>query len=110
MNKVNDNQKKFLLENFFRNEDYAGWKSIAENLIDKGACLVAGTENIWIGGIGNFIDVSEAKNAVGCSMYKFDLNNFLISQWFKDIKDQQVSVLSNKKKEVTQELEDILKM
>lgn len=74
-------QKQFLLS-FFKNEDYVGWKSIATKLIEDGSCVVAGKVSIWLGGIGNFIKVSDAENAVDCSLYEFDLEEFKTSKYF----------------------------
>ena len=75
-------QRKFILL-FFANEKYAGWKNIAEHLIDRGSVVVAGTECIWVGMMGNFIELSKAKGSVGCSLYTFDLEEFLSSEYFK---------------------------
>ena len=79
MNLLTENQKKFLLT-FFKDETYPGWDNIANALLDTGGCIVAGKECIWKGGIGNFIKTSEAKNTVGCLLYKFDLSYFLSSE------------------------------
>lgn len=62
----------FLLE-FFKNETHAGWAGIATKLLENGFCIVAGEGCIWNGGIGSFIDTSPALNAVGCTLYEFDL-------------------------------------
>jgi hypothetical protein len=69
--------REFLLNTFFKNERFSGWKGIAENLIDKGECIVAGTDCIWKGGIGNFIKVEEANDLIGCIKYIFDYNDFV---------------------------------
>lgn len=69
--------KEFLLETFFKNEFYAGWRNIAEELIEKGECIVAGKDCIWKGGIGNFIKTEEATDFIDCIKYKFDYNTFV---------------------------------
>jgi len=56
-------QKEFLLKNFFTNENYAGWRSIATKLLTTGKCIVPGSKCIWHGGIGNFIKTAEAEDA-----------------------------------------------
>jgi len=47
-------QRQFLLT-FFTNHEVVGWQNIADNLLNKGQCIVAGKDCIWKGGIGNFI-------------------------------------------------------
>ncbi len=68
MNKpLTEHQKQFLFDNFFEQQEYAGWKSIANNLLEKGSCVVAGSTCIWIGGIGNFMKISPAPEpSIGC--------------------------------------------
>jgi hypothetical protein len=100
-------QKRFLLDNFFKNEDYAGWEVIARKLLEKGECVVAGTESIWWGGIGNFIKVETAENLIGCSLYKFDLEDFLNSRWYREVRNNYHNVLLSKKREIDEECEDI---
>lgn len=78
------NQENYILEYFFKKEEYPGWKSIALNLLRKGECIVAGTERLWKGGIGNFISVEEADNLVECSLYVFNLHIFLESNFFME--------------------------
>lgn len=85
---LTENQKNFLLNYFFENDKYPGWKSIATTLLETGKCIVAGETCIWRGGIGNFIKTSPAKGTVGCSLYKFDLEYFLTSVWYKEVKEQ----------------------
>lgn len=81
---LNENQKQFVLS-FFKNEEYAGWKNIANSLIDKGYAIVPGNDCIWKGGIGNFIHVLETPDEyIDCVKYIFDLKVFLSSEYFKD--------------------------
>jgi hypothetical protein len=84
---LSDYQKTFLLDYFFKNEKHSGWKNIATKLLDTGECIVAGKECIWVGGIGNFIKIEEAKDAVDCDLYKFDLEYFFTSEWYKGIRN-----------------------
>jgi hypothetical protein len=107
MKKLTENQKTFLLEYFFKNETFAGWKNIATVLIDTGNCIVAGTTCIWIGGIGNFIKTKNTDNAIGCLLYEFDLNYFISSEWFKENSKQYISILSDKKQKIEEEYKDI---
>lgn len=71
MKKINltENQKEFLLDNFFKLGDYYGWKNIATKLLENGVCVVAGGECIWRGGIGNFITSKERVRFI----YRFKL-------------------------------------
>ena len=109
MKKLTFYQKEFLLT-FFQNSNYHGWRNIAVNLLDKGECIVAGTNCIWHGGIGNFIKTEIAENAYECLVYKFDLENFLNSEWYKERSNNEISMLSSKKRALEEELEDICKL
>jgi hypothetical protein len=90
MKNLTDNQINFLLEYFFENEKYAGWKNIATELLKNGSCIVAGTECIWIGGIGNFIKTEKAEKYIGCILYTFDLEYFLSSEYYKEISNNYI--------------------
>ena len=106
-------QKDFLLEYFFKNEKYAGWKNIATKLLETGKCIVPGKDCIWYGGIGNFIDTKPTNDAIGvigCIEYSFDLEYFLGSEWFKEIHNQYISILSNKKREIEDEYEQLINL
>lgn len=86
MTKLTTPQKEFLLQHFFRHHKYAGWKNIAESLLEFGKTIVAGNDCIWKGGIGNFITLSEApKDSVDCVVYEFYLESFLQSEWLKEV-------------------------
>lgn len=100
-------QKEFLLEYFFKNGKYAGWRNIAEKLIETGQCIVAGENCIWIGGVGNFIKMEDAKDAIDCSLYKFDLEYFMTSQYYKDIYSQYISILYNEKLAIDKKYKEI---
>lgn len=78
--------KKLLLKFFEKHNNYPGWKNIAEKLIETGECIVAGNDCIWHSGIGNFIKTETAENFVDCLLYKFDLEYFKTSEWYKEIK------------------------
>lgn len=107
MRTLSEYQKNFLLDYFFKNEKYAGWKNIATKLLETGQCIVAGKDCIWIGGIGNFIKTEDAKDAIDCTLYKFDLECFFTSKWYKAIRDSYASILLSKKREIEQECEEI---
>jgi hypothetical protein len=66
MKPLSEQQKKFLLQ-FFPENGFAGAKNIATSLIETGTCIVAGHERIWLGGIGNHIEIEPAEGSVGCS-------------------------------------------
>ena len=107
MTVLTDYQKNFLLENFFKNEKYIGWKNIAIKLLETGQCIVAGKECIWMVGISNFIKTESAKDAIDCTLYKFDLEYFFTSEWYREIRNGYASFLSSKKREIEQECEEI---
>jgi hypothetical protein len=100
-------QKDFLLNHFFKNDSYPGWKNIATCLLEEGKCIVPGENCIWNGGIGNFITISPTKLAVGCVLYTFDLKTLLTTDWFKDIYEQYVSSLLDRKKQIEIEYNEI---
>lgn len=85
-------EQKHFIKQLFKNEDYAGWKNIAESLINKGFAIVAGTTCIWYGGIGNFIKTEEAPEYVDCLKYTFDVEEFISSEYFKDIRDNYLKI------------------
>jgi hypothetical protein len=107
MQVLSDYQKEFLLEYFFKNKEYAGWRNIANKLLEKGQCIVAGKERIWLGGIGNFIKTEEAEDAVDCTLYKFDSEEFFTSEWYKSIRNSYIDILSIKKKDIDKEYKEI---
>ena len=103
-------QEEFLLDYFFKNEKYVGWRNIAESLLNKGECVVAGEKCIWIGGIGNFIETSKAEGYFGCTIYKFDLELFLSSAWYGQIFNAYISKLSDEKREIEQKYNEIINL
>lgn len=107
MTKLTEYQKNFLLDCFFKNEKYAGWESIATELLETGQCIVAGKGCIWIGGIGNFIKTEEAKNSINCTLYKFDLEYFFTSEWYREIRNIYANTLEAKLREANEEYNDI---
>jgi hypothetical protein len=104
---LSQEQKDFILEHFFKNEDYAGWKNIANKLLDTGKCIVAGDSCIWKGGIGNFIKVDTAKDGVDCLEYKFNVSSFLTSEWFKEIKGHYMAIEGKKLHDLQNKLSEI---
>lgn len=97
---MTQNQKEFLLK-FFINENFAGWRNIATSLIENGYCIVAGSECIWKGGIGNFITTNESpKEYVDCIKYNFNLTEFLKCEWFKSNLQNKLVEVENEKLEL----------
>ena len=92
--KLTESQIKFILSTFFELDNYPGSKSIGEKLINNGSCIVVGNECIWKGGVGNFIQTKKTTDAIGCIEYNFDLDTFLSSNWFKEMKDLYIEELS----------------
>lgn len=107
MNELTRFQESFIIDSFFKNEQYAGWKNIANSLLQTGSCIVPGSSCIWCGGIGNFIKTTEAKNAIDCLLYEFDLDYFMSSEWFKEILDQYLGIVEIKMNGVKYEYEQL---
>lgn len=107
MRTLTKNQKEFLLNYFFKNEEFNGWNNVATKLLNNGKCIVAGDKCIWNGGIGNFIKTEDTEDAVDCLLYTFDLEHFLTSKWYKDISKEYISILSAKKRDIELEYNDI---
>ncbi len=101
-------QKEFLLKYFFKNEEYVGWRGIAESLLESGECVVAGNKCIWVRGVGNFIKTSEAEGFFGCLQYSFDLELFLSSEWFKQQIEEYTRELYKKRNELSIECKDMV--
>lgn len=81
--KLDKIQKEWILEAFFRNDHYAGWKNIATKLIENGICIVTKqAANIWYGGIGNFINQKDFVGGEDVIEMTFDLQTFLESKYF----------------------------
>lgn len=103
---LTESQKKFILSTFFESDKYPGSRSIGEALITNGKVIVAGDKCIWIGGIGNFIQTKETTEAIGCIEYNFDLDTFLSSNWFKEMKDLHIKELSEEVDVLKSKLKD----
>jgi len=104
---MTDNQKQFIKEYFFKNENYAGWEGIADALLDNGEVIIAGSDKLWWGGIGNFIKISTAEGMVGCSILKFDKESFLESSWFLEYWNGYMTGLSVKIEELNIKYQEI---
>ncbi len=110
MKALSENQINFLLEYFFKNEEFPGWKNIAIKLLNTGTCIVAGKKCIWKGGISNFIKTKEPENAIDCLLYEFDLDYFLTSKLFKETKHQIISYLLKEIEQLNIKYEDICEL
>lgn len=110
MKKLTKNQKEFILNNFFRDEKFAGWANIANELLDNGQCIVAGKNCIWIGGIGNFVKTESAKGLIDCLVYKFDLDYFLSSQYFINASNANILRLKVQMDEIVNEYGELLEL
>jgi len=107
MKKLTFHQTEFLLTYFFKNNEYAGWRGIACKLLEKGKCTVAGTNCIWLGGIGNFIKTSPAEDAIDCLLYEFNLTEFLQSAWYLQIYNAYMDELQCKLEALIKENNEI---
>lgn len=103
---LTESQKKFILSTFFESDKYPGARSIGDKLLTNGKVIVAGDKCIWIGGIGNFIQTKETTEAIGCIEYNFDLDTFLSSNWFKEMKDLHIKELSEEVDVLKSKLKD----
>jgi hypothetical protein len=101
------NQKEFLLETFFKTPYYAGWRNIANCLLDTGQAIVAGMSPVWIGGIGNFIKTETAEGVFGRLHYKFDLDFFLSSLYYQEVVSHHILVLNCEKNKLTLKIEEL---
>ncbi len=109
MKKLTEYQKQFLLNTFFKeNTSAVGWFRIATKLLDNGKCIVAGTECIWRGGVGNFIKIEKAQDAIDCSLYTFDLDNFIHSEWYKEIQLQHLVELQEEKNKIQEKINQFI--
>lgn len=107
MKTLNENQKQFLLDAFFVNNHFSGWRGIAEKLLEKGKCIVAGDGGIWKGGIGNFILIKKDDDYMGCVEYSFDLEEFLESELYKYTKESYMEDLATEVKQINSKFNDI---
>jgi len=103
---LNQHSKEFILQ-FFENKNYAGWKNIADILIQKGKCTVAGNECIWKGGIGNFINTSPTPNAFNCLDYTFNLKEFTKSRLFQDTLELIITDVEKEKNAIQNKLDHL---
>lgn len=107
MEELTQNQLDFLLT-FFESNQWAGWKTVATCLLKEGRCIVAGNKPMWKGGIGNFITIERAPDLYDCLLYKFDLNNFLDSEWFKSYQEEQLVIIKEKKDAIETQYSQII--
>lgn len=89
---LNEKQIEFILS-FFKENNFPGAVDIARKLITNGSCIVAGKERIWKGGVGNFINIKDAENAIDCLEYTFDVEQFMKSMYFQDAVESNLANL-----------------
>jgi len=110
MRKLSEFQKNFILEYFFKNDEYASWKKIATKLLETGKCVVTGNTCIWIGGIGNFIKTSNVDDYFGCLLYEFDLDEFFSSPYYFEISRKYINEINTKISELEKEHSEIIEI
>lgn len=76
-------QKQFILDRFFKRLDVTNWLEIANELIEKGQCVVESNKPIWTDGIGKYITMIPNDGVFEAVIYKLDLQGFVGSVWFK---------------------------
>jgi len=106
MKKLEDSQIEFIINHFFKHDEYSGWHNIATALLDHGYCFVPGTKCVWQGGIGNFIKVEEFPELIDCVKYTFYLEEFLSSLWLNDVVYQHLYVLRKELVEAQQKVDE----
>lgn len=108
MRKLTENQKNFIADIFFKvGHKNNNHKQIAYKLLEQGSCYVGGYNPIWRGGIGNFIETERVDNAVDCLLYKFDIDNFLSSLFYKENHVFYIAKLLGVKNELDQKINEI---
>ena len=84
MEKLNDKQKKYLVEKYFvdtvRSRDLDGADNIGMKLIEEGTCIIPGDENYWEHlGVTSEVD----KEFIGCIRLNLKLEDLLECATFK---------------------------
>lgn len=105
---LNEAQINVLLKLFPKNCN--GAESIARKLLTTGMCIVAGTEPIWRGGVGNYIVTKDAEGAVGCSEYKMNVNSFVTSNWVQEYLKEEMDGLNVEIQERQKHLTSIMEL
>ena len=101
-------QKDWILDTFFEpwTIRYPGARNIGEKLIENGVCFVAGNECIFEYYVGNFIKTESNDISDGCLKYTRDLDYFMDSAYFKEVKtaycDNLYNDISDMKKRFTE--------
>lgn len=109
--KLSKEQTEFFLEFFKLDEDRTpGWKNIATKLLEKGSCIVAGDSCLWKGGIGNFIKTENTDEAVGCLVYKFDIENFMQTSWYIDTRNSFLDMMDHDLRKLESKRNEIAKL
>jgi len=100
-------QKEFIREYFFNTDNYELWSDVANALLEIGTCVVPSMPTIWVGGIGNFIKITNTCNCVGCECYSFNLELFLESAFFNEYRNQYLDQLKEEKELLIKKIEEI---
>lgn len=110
MNKI---QINWLLDTFFKNEKFPGWRNIAEKLITEGSCVTTSQgRKIWIGGIGNFIQEETYDSGVDLIQLKFDLKSFasMDNNYFLEYYNYELKKISKEQEELIQRSKAIISL
>jgi len=111
MVELTEKQKYFLFEKFFQhNTNYHGANVIAYTLLSTGKCIVASTDKVWVGGIGNFIKTELHPEGVGCYLYTFNIENFLNSLLFRDSLEHELKEQKIKEQEIHEYINELEKL
>lgn len=103
--KLTEEQKTYILNKFFKISQSTSYGIIGSKLLETGKCIVANNHRVWNGGIANFIEVSEYEGGYMCYEYKFNLEIFLKSDWFKENINNDILDVIKQKKEIDDKYE-----
>lgn len=112
---MNNIQKDWILEKFFKNEEFLGWKNIADKLIDTGSCVTTiQGKDIWVGDIGNFIGKEPYNDGVDLIKLTFNPKEFCSfeNKFFVEHYKRELLKLKDEQKVLTHtinSMEDLVK-
>jgi len=104
-------QKRFIIDNFFRSSQYPDYWDVGMKLLETGQCIVAGnmysvpSNHI----IAPFVHFDFAPDTIGCLLYDFNLEKFLNSKVFKEKIKEELKDLDLRKKRLEDQLSELCK-
>ena len=105
---ISNGKLNFILESFFKNEKHAGWKNIAEELILNGKCITTIEGSRLFGsGLSHFMTSKPSEQFLNCFEVTFDLDSFLQSKFYIDVKDEYIKKRFLEQLEINREIFEI---